>query len=106
MPKGYNSLNGYRINPLEIGICPVCCRRLTSECQHRTDESEQWYAALIVAETNTDITPCEADRLHAALVTAENNPQHNLTDPRAPAEIVDDVYAAEVEATRASDYPI
>ena len=27
-------------------------------------------------------------------------------DPRTPAQIVDDVYAAEVEATRASDYTI
>jgi len=107
MPKGYNSLNSIRINNFEIGICPVCFRRLTSECRHRTDESEQWYAALIVAETNTDITASKAMLLNDVLVMcldAEHEaiyqPTNGVTgepyvDTRAPAEIVDDVYQAE-----------
>jgi hypothetical protein len=49
--RRYNSLNDIKINDLEIGLCPVCCRRLTAECEHqKTIEREEWYAAHIVAE--------------------------------------------------------
>lgn len=50
MPKGYNSLNDIPVNFYEIGLCPVCSRRLTAECEHRNEQSEVWYAAQILAE--------------------------------------------------------
>ena len=50
MPKGYNSLNNIPVNFYEIGLCPVCSRRLTAECEHRNEQSEVWYAAQILAE--------------------------------------------------------
>ena len=49
----------------------------------------------VVEHGDVDGIDFVASRIHAS-----------QTDPRTPAEIVDDVYAAEVEATRTSDYPI
>ena len=61
MPKGYNSLNDIVVNDLELGMCPVCCRRLTAECEHRTEESEVYYAALILAEHSLAVEKMTSD---------------------------------------------
>lgn len=51
MPYGYNSLNDTEIDDMKIGLCPICNKRLTAECEHSTTiESQEWLAAHIVAE--------------------------------------------------------
>jgi hypothetical protein len=87
---GYNPLSTVKINDFEIGICPVCNRRLTAECEHRSEESELWYAAQILAEH-----------------TLANELWHKKhADPRTAEQIAMDEWQAETEATRESDYPV
>ena len=50
MAKSYNWLGAQKVNDLSIGLCPVCNRRLSAECEHRTIESEEWYALHLVAD--------------------------------------------------------
>ncbi len=51
MPYGYNSLNDFKLDLQEIGMCPICSVRLTHGCEHsQTQESQEWLAAVIVAE--------------------------------------------------------
>lgn len=75
MPKGYNSINDIKINDLELGMCPVCNRRLTAECEHRDENSEEWYAAYLIVEQQM----------------ANDKLPSKITDSRSPAETRDEI---------------
>lgn len=53
MPRRYNALNDIKINYYEIGMCPLCCRRLTAgKCppEHITPEYIKWQAVYFAVE--------------------------------------------------------
>ena len=50
MGRSYNSAGNVKIDDLTIGLCPVCNRRLSADCEHRTMKSEQAYAVFLAAE--------------------------------------------------------
>ena len=85
MPYGYNSLNEISVNDFALGMCPVCCRRLAAECEHRTAESEEWYAAQILAEN---------------LLASEKYQSKLIADPRTVKDIEFDEMAADWEAQK------
>ena len=70
MTSAYNSLNKKQVNDLSIGLCPICNARLTAECEHRTQESEEWLAAYIVAELEIHNERRPFDRDDAAILQA------------------------------------
>ena len=91
--SAYNSLSEIEVNDLKIGLCPICNKRLTAECEHRTEESEIWLAAHILAEQT--LSGEKWDKEHP-----------EFSDPRTDDEIALDQWQDETEATRMSDYPI
>ncbi len=90
--KNYNSLNDIKINDFEIGLCPICNARLTSEkcpAEHMTDTYIQWQAVWFAVEQNRNV----ADEM-------------KLIDPRTQQEKDLDEWQAEVSVTRLSDRPV
>ena len=66
----YNSLGNIPIDDLGIGLCPECGRRITSECEH---VSQEWIAIHLIAEEIVNLEDEEilADRLHICMIMDE-----------------------------------
>ena len=84
--SAYNSLSEIEVNDLKIGLCPICNKRLTAECEHRTEESEIWLAAHILAEQT--LSGEKWDKEHP-----------DFSDPRTDEQRNFDEWQAETEAT-------
>lgn len=54
----YTFSSKYQVDHLSLGMCNVCCRRLTAGCEcSRNDDAQVWMAAYLVAENElpTDV---------------------------------------------------
>ena len=98
MTSAYNPLNNKQVNDLSIGLCPVCNARLTAECEHRTQESEEWLAAYIVAELEIHNERRPFDRDDAAILQAARAIFPNAVFVESEMSLIDRVHMVHGEA--------